>query len=87
MLGTLPFFMNANLSQETDLREDERMRLRAQNQALLEACQTTEEELASLRRALEDERLARAVDHDEANRVLNEMLARSSSVNSELEQL
>ena len=79
--------MNANLSQETDLREDERMRLRAQNQALLEARQTTEEELASLRRALEDERLARAADHDEANRVLNEMLARSSSVNSELEQL
>ena len=79
--------MNANLSQETELREDERLRLRAQNQALREARQTTEEELASLRRALEDERLARAADHDEANRVLNEMLARSSSVNSELEQL
>ena len=53
--GHSSLLMNANLSQETDLREDER--------------------------------LARAADHDEANRVLNEMLARSSSVNSELEQL
>ena len=50
-------------------------------------CQTTEEELASHRRTLEDERLARAADHDEASRVLNEALARSSSVTSELEQL
>ena len=40
-----------------------------------------------LRRALEDERLARAADHDEASRVLNEALTRSSSVTSELEQL
>ena len=46
-----------------------------------------EEELASLRRSLEDERVARAVDHNEAYRVLIEMLARSSSIASELEQL
>ena len=31
--------------------------------------------------------MARVADHDEANRVLNETLARSSSVASELEQL
>ena len=46
-----------------------------------------EEELASTRRALEDERVANAADHDKANRVVNEMLARSSSVTSELERL
>ena len=31
--------------------------------------------------------MANAADHDEANRVLNEMLAGSSSVTSELERL
>ena len=46
-----------------------------------------EEELASTRRALEDERMAGAVDLKNANQVLNEALAQSSSVSLELEQL
>lgn len=46
-----------------------------------------EEELASTCRALKDERVARAANHDEANRILNETIAQSSSVASELEQL
>ena len=70
-----------------ELRDEERLALRAQDRMLLEARQTMEEELASTHRALEDEHVANAADHDEANRVLNETLARSSSVTSELERL
>ncbi|KAG2565288.1 golgin-84-like isoform X2 [Panicum virgatum] len=72
---------------EMELWDEERLALWVQGQTLLEARQTMEEELASLRRSLEDERVARAADHNEAYRVLIEKLARSSSVASELEQL
>ena len=84
----MPFpLVLVDVFQEMELRDEVRLALRAQGQMLLEARQTMEEELASLRRSLEDERVARAADHNEAYRVLIETLARSSFVASELEQL
>ena len=46
-----------------------------------------EEELASTRRSLEDECVVGAADLKNANQVLNEALAQSSSISLELEQL
>ena len=82
----MPFpLVLVDVFQEMELWDEECLALRAQGQMLLEARQTMEEELASLLRSLEDERVARTADHYEAYRVLIETLARSSSVASELE--
>ena len=47
--------MLMDVFQEKELQDEVRLALRAQDQMLLEARQTMEEELASTRRALEDE--------------------------------
>ncbi|KAG2562705.1 hypothetical protein PVAP13_8KG262533 [Panicum virgatum] len=56
---------------EMELRDEERLALRARDRTLLEARQTVEEELASTCQALEDERVPRVANHDEANWILN----------------
>jgi len=67
--------MLMDVFQEKELQDEVRLALRAQDQMLLEARQTMEEELASTSRALEDERMAREADLKNTNQELNEALA------------
>ena len=60
------------VSQEMELRDQERLTLRAQGQEFAEERQRTEEELASARRALEDERRARMAELNAACQSLSD---------------
>ena len=60
------------MSQEMELRDQECLTLRAQGQEFAEERQRTEEELASARRALEDERRARMAELNAACQSLSD---------------
>ena len=65
------------------LRDRERLRLQAREHELLEENRNSWEDLASALRALEDERRARAADHNTTNQTLNDVLAQSALLREE----
>ncbi|KAG2549180.1 hypothetical protein PVAP13_9KG175926 [Panicum virgatum] len=71
--------------QEMQLRDGERLRLQARERELLEENRKAREDPASALRALEDERWARAADHNMTNQTLNDVLAQSALLREERE--
>ncbi|KAG2612085.1 hypothetical protein PVAP13_4KG244230 [Panicum virgatum] len=72
---------------EMELRDQERLTLRAQGQEFTEERWMMEEELASVRRALEDERKVRMAEHNATRQTLDDVHAQSVVVAAELKQL
>ncbi|XP_039784385.1 uncharacterized protein LOC120651087 [Panicum virgatum] len=70
---------------EMQLRDGERLRLQARERELLEENRKAREDPASALRALEDERWARAADHNMTNQTLNDVLAQSALLREERE--
>jgi len=67
------------------LRDGECLRLQARERELLEENRKAREDRASALQALEDERRARAADHNMTNETLNDVLAQSALLREERE--
>jgi uncharacterized coiled-coil DUF342 family protein len=70
-----------------ELRDQERLTLRAQGQEFTEERWMMEEELASARWALEDERKVRMAEHNATRQTLDDVHAQSVVVAAKLKQL